>query len=234
MNINDLKSAGQVASNTGVKIVVYGPPGSGKTPLVKTAPTPFLLAPERGLLTLRGENNIACYQPDTSAQMFDALDWWHHSREANQFETLYTDSASEFAEMVLREELAKKTKSGNEADGRRAYGEMALKVYAALKRIFDQPRKHAVIICKQTRIDEGDISVRWPGFPGNDLKGRVPHLFDIICHMDKALVPGQPEKVDALRTRGTSDILARSRVAELNDFEPPNIAALIAKVKAGT
>ena len=52
MAIN-LKSTATIASS-GVKVLVYGQAGSGKTTLIRTAPAPLILSAEAGLLSLAG------------------------------------------------------------------------------------------------------------------------------------------------------------------------------------
>ncbi len=50
MAIN-LKSTGSLAAN-GVKVLVYGAAGAGKTSLIKTLPNPVVLSAEGGLLSI--------------------------------------------------------------------------------------------------------------------------------------------------------------------------------------
>ena len=52
MDIRDLKAASEHAQNFGVKAIVYGPAGTGKTPILNTAPRPVLLATEAVLLSM--------------------------------------------------------------------------------------------------------------------------------------------------------------------------------------
>ena len=52
MAIN-LKTTATIESS-GVKVLVYGQAGSGKTTLIRTAPAPLILSAEAGLLSLAG------------------------------------------------------------------------------------------------------------------------------------------------------------------------------------
>lgn len=51
-----LTTSKQAALVHGVKCIVYGRAGIGKTMLVATAPAPFLISAESGLLSLREQN----------------------------------------------------------------------------------------------------------------------------------------------------------------------------------
>jgi len=50
-----LKSTGSLSAN-GVKMLVYGAAGSGKTTLVKTLPNVIVLSAEGGLLSIQDTN----------------------------------------------------------------------------------------------------------------------------------------------------------------------------------
>ena len=49
-----LKSTSGVATDGGVKVLVYGGAGSGKTTLIGTLPDPVIISAEAGLLSLSG------------------------------------------------------------------------------------------------------------------------------------------------------------------------------------
>jgi len=102
----------------GVKCLVYGKAGVGKTTLCATAPTPIIFSAEAGLLSL-GAHDIPVALIKTIDDLEDAYRWATESHEASQFETVCLDSISEIAEVVLSN--AKKTCK----DPRQAYGELA-------------------------------------------------------------------------------------------------------------
>ena len=144
---NDFRPADDFARMYGVKMLNYGPPGSGKTPLLNTAPRPVLLAVEPGLLSMRG-SNIPTYFASTPKHYDDFFAWLLGSNEARNFDTVGIDSISEMAERIATEELSKKSSSGNKVDGKAAYGAMARRVYDDyLMKLFMLQQKHAYLIC---------------------------------------------------------------------------------------
>ena len=105
MNQNDLKPAKEFAQRFGIKCVVFGPPGSGKTPMVNTAPRPVLLATEPGLLSMRN-SNVPTWLAPTTDKIDEFMKWFEHSSEAKNFDTLAIDSSSQMCDIAL--DMAKK------------------------------------------------------------------------------------------------------------------------------
>lgn len=222
--------ASSFAKQFGVKMVCFGPPGSGKTPLLNTAPRPVLLATEPGLLSMRGSSVPTC-MATTTAQIEDFFNWLVSSTEAKQYDTVGIDSATQLAETYLAQELGKKSKSGNKVDGKAAYGEMSMKTHTHLTTLYYLREKHVYIICKQTPPGD-DYPQKAPWFPGKDLNVKVPHLYDEILHLGVAAVPSVGE-VMALRTKASYDVFARDRSGRLAEFEQPNLTAVFNKITQG-
>lgn len=224
MQMSQLKPASQLAQRYGAKCVAYGAPGAGKTPLMKTAPRPVLCVTEPGMLSMRDAHDIPAWEAYTPAAIVEFFKWAKESREASNFDTICVDSASQLAEIILKEEL------GRNKDGRKAYGEMSRRVMDILNDLYYMPQKHVYLIAKQGNVEEGGVQMLRPYFPGQDLNVRIPHMFDEILHIGLTNVPNQPKPVTAIRTAPTYNILARDRSGKLNELEPPNLADLFAKI----
>src|SRR3954470_16163747 len=100
MDMRDLKAAGDHAQNFGVKALIFGPAGTGKTPIFNTAPRPLLLATEPGLLSMKG-SKIPTYEAYTPAKINEFFKWFFNSNETKNFDTLGIDSASQIADIYL-------------------------------------------------------------------------------------------------------------------------------------
>lgn len=235
MNVNDLRPAKEFAVQFGCKMTVYGKPGSGKTPVcVHTAPRPLLLAAEPGMLTLR---NSTCptYPAFTGAKNDEFFNWWFGSNESKAFDTLIWDSASEYAEMLVREGMGGTSKGGNEAHGMRVYGKMARDVMARFNQLYFQQQKHIILITKMDRLEVNGSMYHRPYFPGKYLPTAVPHLFDVVTCLGNWNVPGAPGvpgETKAFRTKETYDYQGRDRSGNLLEFEPPDVSRIISKVMA--
>ena len=221
MNIQSLRPARDFAVSFGVKSVVYGPAGSGKTPIINTAPRPVLLACEPGLLSMRG-SNVPTWQGYTPEAINEFFKWFFSSDETKNFDTLAIDSTSHMAEIYLQAAL--KTNK----HGLAAYGEMATETLKHLNTLYYTKQKHTYLIAKQEIINENGLTIRRPYYPGRQLPIELPHKYDQILQLDIQNVPGVGQ-TKAFRCQGSIDVLARDRTAMLNEFEPPDFGNIIKK-----
>ena len=82
MNISSLVPVSKLAANYGVKMVTYGGPGVGKTPIVATAPRPILLVHEPGMLSMRAFTHIPAFEAFTIDRIDEFYEWFLKSSEA--------------------------------------------------------------------------------------------------------------------------------------------------------
>jgi hypothetical protein len=221
MNIKDLKPAKDFANMFGVKCIVYGPPGSGKTPLLNTAPRPLLLACEPGLLSMRN-STVPTYQGFTVDAIEQFFKWFFNSEETKNFDTIAVDSISQMSDIFLQQAL-KENKHGL-----KAYGEMAIATMSVLRGLYYTRNKHTYLIAKEAANDDNGIRYRKPYMPGQQLPVELPHLFDEILHLGLHNIPGVGTH-KAFRCQASIDILARDRTGMLAEFESPDFNALIRK-----
>jgi len=228
MDIRDLKAAGEHAQNFGVKAIVYGPAGTGKTPILNSAPRPVLLATEAGLLSMRG-STIPTYEAYTSQRVDEFFKWFFNSTETKNFDTLGIDSGSQIADIYLQAALAGTSKQGNKKHGMAAYGEMATNTMEHLRTLYYTRYKHVYMICKEEIADVDYQSLRRPYFPGKVLPIDVPHLYDFIIRLGRYQnVPGAPPGEQlAFQCVGNMNVLARNRTGNLNEYEPPHFGRLV-------
>lgn len=221
MNIKDLKTVASLVGRFGVKIIIHGGPGSGKTPLMLTAPTPVIGLAEPGALSIRTSQApaVECY---TFERFKEFVTWFCESKEAHQFETCCIDSLSQVAENLLEAEL-KVNK-----DPRKAYGELSRKMMEMCSKIYFAQRGHFNMITKRIAIEQG-TGIQWrPYFPGQDLNVKIPHLFDLTLHAETLVHQNVTYKV--LRTRENASAFARERMGVLEELEPSDLSHIIKKV----
>lgn len=221
MNDKDLRPARDFAVNFGVKSVIFGPPGSGKTPIINTAPRPVMLACEPGLLSMRG-SNVPTWQGYTPEAIDDFFKWFFDSAETKNYDTLAVDSTSHMAEIYLQAALK------SNKHGLAAYGEMATNTLKHLSTLYYTRYKHTYLIAKQEIIAENGITIKRPYYPGRQLPIELPHKYDQILQLDIQNVPGVGQK-KAFRCQGSIDVLARDRTGQLAEFEPPHFGDLVKK-----
>ena len=242
MNLSDLRPACDFAKQYGVKAVIFGGPGSGKTPLINTAPRPLLLITEPGMLSMRSSQIPAC-EAYSMAAVDEFFKWFFESKETDGFDTLAIDSMSEVAELIVAEKMGQTTKNGLPAHGLKAHGEMAEKVMSQCRKLYLLRHKNVVLIAKQTLVENGrqtllqnnqvvvePVLQKRPYFPGVVLNVKVPHLFDMVMHLGDATVPGQTKPVRALRTNETPEIFSRDRSGLCDELERPDLTYLFTKI----
>jgi len=223
MNINQLKPVSELARRRGVKSLIYGKPGTAKTPLTATCPRPIMCVVEPGTLSMRDVVNVPAWEANTPEKIEEFFTFILSSNEAKNFDTVCIDSISQLCEIFLTQEL-KRNK-----DGRKAYGELSRRVMDLANALYYLENKHVYMIAKQATGDENGVATKKPYFPGQDLNIKIPHLYDEILHIDVVNVPGQTQAVLAIRTKATFGIIARDRSGKLAEFEPPHLGNLFTK-----
>lgn len=220
-----LISTKDLARSHGVKILVYGMAGAGKTTLCATAcSTPVIISAEAGLLSLR-EHNFPVIQVKTMEDVRGAIDWLYNSEESKQFEWVCVDSITEIAETVLAYEKA------NNRDPRAAYGNMQEQVMSLIKRFRDLPERNVYVSAKMARIEdmESGTMLYQPMMPGRQLGPQLPYLFDEVfaLRVEKD-EENQPYRV--LQTQRDFQYDAKDRSGALEMWEHPSLCNIVEKI----
>lgn len=208
----------------GVKILVYGQAGAGKTRLCATAPNPVIISAESGLLSLR-EFDLPVIEVSTIADVHEAYKFLAESEEGRQFASVCLDSISEIAEVVLAAEK-KATR-----DPRQAYGALQEQMAELLRAFRDLPGRNVYMSAKLERSkDETTGAMLYaPSMPGQRLGQSLPYLFDEVfaLRVEKDS-EGQPTRW--LQTQADFQYAAKDRSGALDAFEAPDLGAVINKI----
>ena len=223
MAIN-LKSTGNLAGN-GVKLLVYGQAGAGKTTLAPTLPNPIVLSAEGGLLSIQ-DADLPYIEITTMAELQEAYKWLAESAEAAQFESVAIDSISEIAEVCLNYE-----KKVNK-DPRAAYGSMQEQMADIIRAFRDLPAKHVLMTAKLEKTqDEMGRILYAPSMPGNKTGQSLPYFFDeVLALRVEKDADGFAQR--ALMCDSDGLWLAKDRSGKLEAWEAPDLTVIINKIGA--
>jgi hypothetical protein len=214
----------RAAQLNGVKVLVYGSAGMGKTVLASTAPHPFLISAEGGELSLR-HVQMPMAKVTTVEDLKDIYSWCEQSHEAKQFQTICIDSLSEIAEVVLNN--AKRQVK----DPRQAYGELIEKMETTIRMFRDLPGRNVYMSAKMepTKDELTGVVKYGPAMPGSKLGSKLPYFFDEVFHLGINKTP-QGESYRFLQTQPDMQYEAKDRSGALAPVEPPHLAQLFNKI----
>lgn len=210
----------------GVKCLVYGHAGAGKTSLIPTLPAPIVLSAEGGLLSI-ADADVPFIEIGSMADLMEAYQWLTESADAKGFQSVALDSISEIAEVVLAEEL-KRNK-----DGRAAYGELNTVMAGMIRAFRDLPGKHVYFTAKCEKAqDETGKMLYAPSMPGKSLTMQLPYFFDLVMAL-RVEKDGEGATHRMLMTDSDGTWQAKNRAAgKLDMWEAPDLGAIINKIGA--
>lgn len=218
-----VKTTGCFAAN-GVKILVYGQAGAGKTSLIKTLPNPIILSAEGGLLSIQ-DADLPYIEIKTMADLGEAYQWLVGTDEGKAFESVALDSISEIAEVVLN------TEKKNSKDPRQAYGAMQEQMTDLIRAFRDLPNRHVYFSAKmeKTQDDMGRILYA-PSMPGNKLGQALPFFFDeVLALRVERDAEGNTQR--ALMTNPDGIWQAKDRSGKLDAWMTPDLGEVIRAIK---
>ncbi len=233
-----LKSIAESIINNGIKMLVYGEAGQGKTVLGATADAPTLIiSAESGLLSLNQnaealrKKGSPTFRPEkckvveisTLEELKEVYD--HLENNKTEFEWIVLDSITEIAEVVLSDAFEKSK------DPRVVYPELVSKMTKILKSFRDLECYHMIMISKQQRItdDLTGITSYIPAMPGNQLPQQIPHLFDIVGCLRTAK-DEEGNVFTYLQAVKDNQYACKDRSGLLTAMEPPSLAMIYKKI----
>ncbi len=206
-------------SADGVKLLVYGAAGSGKTSLIKSLPNPVVLSAEGGLLSIQ-DADLPYLEITSMDDLREAYSWVLES----EYKSVALDSISEIAEVCLNYE-----KKINK-DPRAAYGAMQEQMADIIRAFRDIPGRHVLMTAKLEKTqDEMGRVLYSPSMPGNKTGQALPYFFDeVLALRVEKDADGNTQR--ALMCDGDGLWLAKDRSGKLSAWEAPDLNAIIAKI----
>lgn len=208
----------------GLNIMVYGPPGVGKTKLISTLPQPLVISSERGNLTLKGTGIPVAYIQN-GKDLKEVYDWVLKDK-GKTIKSVALDSMTDICETMLAV-----SKRLNTADPRKAYFEVAELGQDWMKKFRDIQGIHKYFVAQLgTMKDEVTGKTKnGPSFPGKALGQSAPYIFDILAYAG-VYVDEEQKRHHFLRCQPDQTYDAKDRSGVLAEFEQPDFAQILDKI----
>ena len=169
----EIRKVSEVARFHGIKAILAGPPGAGKTYSIRTCPgNPLILSAESGLLSIKDLDSdvVVIKHADELREVYQYV-----AGNPEQYDWLFLDSISEIAEMILTDE------KGKVKDQRQAYMALSDQMIRIVKAFRDLSGINIVLIAKEeTRTDGLAVAEKIFSCPGQKLAQSLPYLFDEV------------------------------------------------------
>lgn len=220
-----IKSIKNIVKNNGLKILIHGMAGAGKTVMCCTTGEPTLIiSAEAGLLSVKDAPD---YIKGAEIESIDDLDdiFQYLKEDAPDFKWVALDSITEIAERVLS------TEKKLTLDPRKAYQALSDRMIDYVKDFRDLKDYNIVMSCKsQVFQDEDGKTLYMPLMPGKQLHKQIPYLFDEVF----ALYVEKDEDGDDVRIVQTGrdrKYEAKDRSGMLDMYEEPNLKSISKKIR---
>lgn len=218
----------EASHGAGIKMLVHGPAGAGKTVLATTTGEPTLIiSAEAGLLSIQdAPDHVQVVEVSTVEEVREV---YQYLKAGTDFRWVVLDSISEIAEVVLAAEKAA-TK-----DPRQAYGALIDEMGHLVRAFRDLAGYNVLVTAKQERTkDEATGAMLFaPAMPGTKLAQALPYWFDLVLsYRVEKDADGNPDRW--LQTQRDLQHEAKDRSGKLDVYERPNLADIAAKIRGAT
>ncbi len=235
----------------GIKIVVAGEAGNGKTTLARTLVEGLknekvcIISAEAGLLSLRGVDiDVIDIQRDDAGEpipkeqrltrLGEVYHWLTEKEQVAKYRWIFIDSLTELNQNML-ERLEADPEYQGPKNTIKKFGELSTRMRSLSKNFRDLPHYNIVFtaLVKEAKDNDGKTSI------AIDMIGafaaKLPALFDEIFYL------GVLSEVDELTGRNKRGILTqktdkltfpKDRSGTLDKLEPADLAAIVKKIRA--
>ena len=214
--------------NNGIKALVYGQSGSGKTFSLSTLPdleSTLILSAEAGLLSIRDIIPEADFSIISNLDDLREAFTYVNEGEGTKYKTIVLDSLTEIAQQILSYEQE------NTKDGRMIYGNMATRVLDLSKNFRDLVGRNVILICQEERIqdDEGRM-LYGPAMPGKKVGPQLPYLTDLVFALRVKHEDDKTKRVFQTSPLFSPDYVSKDRSGKLDIIEPPDWSIVFDKI----
>lgn len=177
------RNPGELQVNHTIKALIYGDPGTGKTTLALSAPTPLLLDFDGGVQRVNGAFQVPTLQVESWEQVNEALT--EIGNKMIPCETIVIDTAGKMLDYMSQAIIRENSKYG------KADGSLTLQGYGVRKSMFVNfikrvsiMGKHVVFVAHMREEKDGDTRLIRPEIGGSSAGDLIKEL-DLVGYMSK-------------------------------------------------
>lgn len=204
-----------------LKVLLYGNPGTGKTVLSATAPSPLIIDVEKGAYSINNHPSLrhakalefkSIYQVEQLIKFLAA-----DAPQLAEFKTIVVDSFSELQKRDLDEVVAAEAAKDSSRNKYLPIGAdynvntEHMRMIASSLRDLD---RHIVVTChvKEDKDDNTGRILKRPNLTPK-LAGTLAGIFDVVAYMSTTIVGDKT--VRTLQVHPTADVTAKTRIGNL-------------------
>lgn len=232
MLITNTKSLNQ----TGLKFLIFGEPGVGKTTLAKTVEEKTLIiSAESGLLSLAGsdidvldlstdDKGVSLPKEKRLFRLAEAYKYLNEVETQKKYSWVFLDSLTEIFQNLV-EQL--QTEYPDSKDTIKMWGEYNKRGRSLIKSFRDLPHYNVCFtaLAKEDKDENGKRFIRVDVNGG--IAHQMPAFFDLVFYYYIA-----PDGSRKLLTGKQDNVVAKDRSGKLDKMEDPNLDAISKKIRA--
>jgi hypothetical protein len=225
-----------------LKILVYAPPGAGKTSLAKTIPKDektLIISAEAGLLCLNdadidvlditqdNEGNLIPKEKRI-ARLGEAFQYLNTEEAKDKYKWVFIDSLTEISQNLMEQLYLE---FPDRKDSLVMYGENGKRMRSLIKSFRDLPH-YNVVMTALDHVDKDENNMRITGVSMvGSMSDKVPAFFDLVFFL-ATIADQETGEIRRKLVTGKSDrLVAKDRSGRLDKLEEPSLAVIAAKIR---